>query len=177
MQRATVVAVTVLALAVACSTTERDARLQVRTEYEAGTQFLQWKTFRIASEPAIQQGQSSYPHLEKSMREALVAELEARGYQRADDSGTDFRVAFDLVFRGTTARDGLDRTYDVDTGPAASTGRKPTATLTVKMLDPATSKVLWQGELGGVEIDAVNPEAALRKAAWRVLVEFPPLTS
>jgi hypothetical protein len=44
------------------------------------------------------------------------------------------------------------------------------------MLHPGTSQVLWQGELGGVEIDAVNPEATLRKAVWRVLVEFPPLS-
>jgi len=30
--------------------------------------------------------------------------------------------------------------------------------------------------MGGVEIDAVNPEQQLRKAVWRVLVEFPPIS-
>jgi hypothetical protein len=176
MLRATVVAVTVLALAAACSTTRRTAELKVRTEYQAGTEFSQWKTFRIASDPPGPHDASSYPHLQKMVREALVAELEARGYQRADDGSTDFRVAFDLVFSGTTVRDGFDSTHGVDTGPAASTSGKPTATLTVKMLHPGTSQILWQGALGGVEIDGVNPEAALRKAVWRVLVEFPPLT-
>jgi len=174
--RATLISATVLALVVACSTTRQAAELQVRTEYDSGTNFLQWKTFRIASVPSTRHDVTSYPRLEKSVRETVVAELEARGYQHADDGSTDFRVSFDLVFRGTTAHDGFDSTYGVDTGPTASTSGKPTATLTVKMLHPETSQVLWQGELGGVEIDAVNPEAALRKAVWRVLVEFPPLT-
>ncbi len=44
------------------------------------------------------------------------------------------------------------------------------------MLHPATSQVLWQGELGGLAVDAVSQEATMRKAVWRVLVEFPPLT-
>jgi hypothetical protein len=176
MLRATVSAVTVLVLTMGCSTARRNAELQVRTEYEAGTKFLQWKTFRIASEPAVPHGQSSYPNLQRLVREALIAELEARGYQRADNGGTDFRVAFDLVFSGTTMRDGFDSTYGTDTGPAESTRGKPTATLTVRMLHPGTSQVLWQGEMGGVEIDAVNPEQQLRKAVWRVLMEFPPLS-
>jgi hypothetical protein len=176
MLRATVIGAAALALVVGCSTTRQTAELQVRTSYEAGTKFSQWKTFRIASEPATPHGPSSYPHLQRMVREALIAELEARGYQHADDGGTDFRVAFDLVFSGTTMRDGLDSTHGVDTGPAESTRGKPTATLTVRMLHPGTSQVLWQGEMGGVEIDAVNPELQLRKAVWRVLVEFPPIT-
>ncbi len=176
MLRATIIGAAALALAMGCSTARRNAELQVRTEYQAGTQFLQWKTFRIASEPAVPHGQSSYPNLQRLVREALIAELEARGYQHADDGGTDFRVAFDLVFSGTTIRDGLDSTYGTDTGPAESTRGKPTATLTVRMLHPGTSQVLWQGEMGGVEIDAVNPEQQLRKAVWRVLMEFPPLS-
>ena len=176
MLRATIIGAAALALAMGCSTARRTAELQVRTEYEAGTQFLLWKTFRIASEPAAQHGQSSFPHLQRMVREALIAELEARGYQHADDGGTNFRVAFDLVFSGTTMRDGLDSTYGTDTGPAESTRGKPTATLTVRMLHPGTSQVLWQGEMGGVEIDAVNPEQQLRKAVWRVLVEFPPIS-
>ena len=176
MLRATVIGTVVLVLAVGCSTARRTAELQVRTEHEAGTDFSHWQTFRIASAAPDQHDRTSYPHLQRMVREALVAELEARGYQHADDGGTDFRVAFDLVFSGTTMRDGLDSTYGTDTGPVESTRGKPTATLTVKMLHPGTSQVLWQGEMGGVEIDAVNPELQLRKAVRRVLMEFPPLS-
>ncbi len=178
MLRATVIGATVLVsvLAAGCASTQRAAEMQVRTEHEPGTDFAQWKTFRIASEPSGPREASSYPQFERMVREALVAELEARGYQHASDGGTDFRVSFDLAFSGTTMRDGLDSTHGVDTGPAESTRGKPTATLIVRMLHPGTSQVLWQGELGGVEIDAVNPEATLRKAVWRVLVEFPPLS-
>jgi Domain of unknown function (DUF4136) len=178
MLRATVIGAAVLAsvLAVGCAGTRRAAEMQVRVEYEPGADFVQWKIFRIASEPSGPREASSYPHLERMVREALVAELEARGYQHASDGGTDFRVSFDLAFSGTSMRDGLDGTHGVDTGPAESTRGKPIATLIVRMLHPGTSQVLWQGELGGVEIDAVNPEATLRKAVWRVLVEFPPLS-
>jgi hypothetical protein len=178
MQRATVIGATVLAsaLAVGCASTQRAAEMQVRTEHEPGTDFAQWKTFRIASEPSEPRGASSYPQFERIVRESVVAELEARGYVHAGDSSTDFRVSFDLAFSGTTMRDGLDSTHGVDTGRAESTRGKPTATLIVRMLHPGTSQLLWQGELGGVEIDAVNPEAAMRKAVWRVLAEFPPLS-
>ncbi|HOC41664.1 MAG TPA: DUF4136 domain-containing protein [Thermoanaerobaculales bacterium] len=176
MPRATVIAVTALALAVACSTSRQAAELQVRTEYEPGTDFSQWKTFRVASDPSLPHDAARHPYLERTVRDALVVELEARGYQRADDGTTDFRVAFELVFHGTTVRDGLESTHGVDTGPSATTSGKPTAMLAVKMLHPATSQVLWQGELGGLAVDAVSQEATMRKAVWRVLVEFPPLT-
>jgi len=178
MPRATIIGTIVLVsvLAAGCASTQRSAEMQVRTEHEPGTDFAQWKTFRIASEPSGPRDASSYPQFERMVREALVAELEARGYQHANDGGTDFRVSFALAFSGTTMRDGLDSTHGVDTGPAESTRGKPTATLIVRMLHPGTSQVLWQGELGGVEIDAVNPEATLRKAVWRLLAEFPPLS-
>lgn len=175
MVRHAIVALSVLALALSCSSTQRTAELQVRTDYDESTDFSGWKTFRLASASAEAGDASRYPRYEKMVREALVEELTARGYQRAENGSTDFRVASELAFRGSTVSDGLGPTHGIDTAPVADPRGKPTATLTLRMLHPGTSQVLWQGELSGVEVDAVNPEAALRKAVWRVLVEFPPI--
>lgn len=177
MVRSAVIVSTVLALALGCSSSgQRSAELQVRTEHDSSTDFSTWKTFRLASASTDGGDSSRFPRYERMVRDALVEELTARGYLRADNGGTDFRVASELAFSGSRVSDGLDPTHGIDTAPMADTRAKPTATLTVKMLHPGTSQVLWKGELPGVEVDAVTPEAALRKAVWRVLVEFPPIS-
>lgn len=176
MARSALTVLCVLALLLGCTSTQPAVERPVRTEHDDRTDFSSWTTFRLASTAAAPDDASRFPRYEKMVRDALVQELTARGYQRAQDGHTDFRVASELVFSGSRVSDGLDPTHGVDTGPAASTRGKPTATLTLKMLHPGTSQVLWQGELAGVEVDAVNPESAIRKAVWRVLVEFPPIT-
>jgi hypothetical protein len=176
MVRRAVVTLSVLALVLACSSTQQTARLQVRTDFDESTDFSTWKTFRLASTSATIDGAAHYPRYEKMVRDALIAELTDRGYQRAENGSTDFRVASEIVFSGSKVSDGLDSTHGIDTAPVASTGGRPTATLRVKMLHPGTSQVLWQGELPGIRVDAVAPEADLRKAVWRLLVEFPPIS-
>lgn len=44
------------------------------------------------------------------------------------------------------------------------------------MLDPTTSKVLWQGQVAGFNLDAVQSQAEFKKAVWRLFAEFPPIT-
>jgi hypothetical protein len=44
------------------------------------------------------------------------------------------------------------------------------------MLDPLTSEILWAGHISEIKMKAIEPYKELRKAVWRVLVEFPPLT-
>jgi len=177
MVRSAIVAISCFAMvALGCSTSQRAAEQPVRTHYDGTTDFSSWTTFRLASPGSDRDDSSRLPRYEKMVRDALVAELTARGYQRAQDGSTDFRVASELLFSGSKVSDGLDPTHGIDTAPVTESRGKPTATLTVKMLHPATSQVLWQGELPGVEVDAVYPENALRKAVWRVLVEFPPIT-
>ena len=177
MIRSIMVVASCLALAAGCSSssTRRAAELQVRTQHVAGTDFASWQTFRLASTPPADAGSSSYPRYERMVRDALVEELTARGFRRAEDGKTDFRVASQLVFRGGRVPDGLDPTHGIDTGPMPSNQHKPSATLVIELLDPVTAEVLWRGELPGVEVDAVAPEVTLRTAVWRVLVEFPPI--
>lgn len=170
--------VAAVALVLSCAaTTKQAARLQVYTEHDAATDFSTWKTFRLASGTPEEVDYQRYPMYEKMVRSALVQQLTERGYVRAEDVETDFRVAFELVFRSSSGREGFESSHGVNTDPTVSAGSASTSTLIVRMLDPGTSAVLWQGRLSGFEVDSVSPEAAFAKAVWRILVEFPPITS
>ncbi len=169
----TVVAV----LVVGCSTsTKSTARLQVYTEHDEATDFSAWKTFRLTSAQTEEADYTRYPRYEKLVRSALIQELTDRGYVQAQDGDTDFRVAFELVFRGASTPQGFEDSHGVSTDPTRSSGTTSTSTLIIRMLDPRTSEVLWQGRLSAFGIDPVTPEASFKKAVWRVLVEFPPIT-
>jgi hypothetical protein len=55
-------------------------------------------------------------------------------------------------------------------------GQTPSGSLTVKMLDPVSSQILWTGHISEIKMTAIEPKKELRKAVWRILVEFPPIT-
>lgn len=179
MKRLVVAAVVVMLIASCSATTKKStaARLHVHTQFEETTDFQQWKTFRMATVQPSDTDYTRYPRFERMVRESLVANLTDRGYQRADDGSTDFRVAFELIFRGAKAPDGFESTHGVSTEPGISRGTRTVSTLVVKMLDPVTGEVQWEGRLSGFEVDSVTPESSFEKAVWRMLVEFPPITS
>ena len=167
------IAVAAVLLAGACSSTSESP---VRVEYTETTPFLEWKTFRFASD-SKGADYTRYPKYEKMVRTALEEELTARGYTRIEDGTPDFRVAFDLIFRGAKApqvghegggADPMARSY--------STGASLNGTLIIKMIDPLSSQILWSGQIPEIKMGAIEPAKILKKAVWRVLAEFPPLT-
>jgi hypothetical protein len=173
MKRLTLI---VVALVACTATTQRAARLQVYTDHDETVDFSTWRTFRLASAPAADAGYTRFPLYERMVRNALVAELTGRGYSQAQNGDTDFRVRFELILRGASAPTEVESTHGVNTDPTTSRGTTSTTTLIVRMLEPRTSAVVWQGRLSGFEVDPVAPEVGFRKAVWRVLVEFPPIT-
>jgi hypothetical protein len=110
------------------------------------------------------------------VRQALIDELTDRGYERTDVGATDFRVGFELIFRSSELPGGSMGDPDASTETKIVPRKRTTGTLVIKMLDPTSSQVLWEGRGSGLKLDAVSPESQLRKAVWRVLVEFPPIT-
>jgi hypothetical protein len=117
-----------------------------------------------------------YPRLERLVRDEIARELVSRKYERIEDGPPDFRVAVELIFRGGRGPGSTDSPYGSDAVPASAKGSGQTGTLIVRMLDPGTSEVLWEGRVSGFRVDVIKPEAELRRAAWRLLVEFPPIT-
>jgi hypothetical protein len=175
MNRAALVVVVAGLLCFACSTT-KPADLRVRAEYTKSVNWSEMKAFRMASSSPGQTTYTRYRTLEQTVSRSLIEELTGRGYERVENGTTDFRVAFDLIFRGDKTPTTSPDPYGADTTPATTTGAGQVSTLIIKMLDPNTSQILWQGTVSGFTVDAIRPEAGLRKAVWRVLAEFPPIT-
>ena len=163
------------ALAVAgCSTSARE--LPVRTDYNKTTAFHGWKTFRFASVEARSPTGAQYPRYQQMLQSAIVEELQTRGFSRIEDGAPDFRVAFELVFRGDSSPQSVSKGGGADPMARSYAGSTPSGSLTIMMLDPVTSEPLWTGQVSEIKVTAIEPQKQLNDAVWRVLVEFPPLT-
>jgi hypothetical protein len=132
-------------------------------------------SFRMASRTTAEASYDRYPRYESMAQEVLVEELTGRGYQLAEDGAVDFRVAFELAFRGNQRPASGSSPYGADAVPASAQGSGQTTTLIVRMLHPQTAQVLWEGTLSGFSVGTVKPEADLRTVVRRLLAEFPPL--
>jgi hypothetical protein len=149
--------------------------LPVRTEYDRDTPFPEWKTFRLSSD-GHDTDSMRYPRYEEMVRRAVVEELSARGYTRIEDGTPDFRVAFDLSFRGGPSAQMAPEMGSTQPEERAPAGSNPAGSLALRMLDPVSAETLWEGTVSEFTINIIEPEKGLRKAVWRVLVEFPPLS-
>ncbi len=171
----TALCVLVAALATTgCSTSARE--LPVRTEYSRTTAFQEWKTFRFATvEPKNPVG-AQYPRYDQMIRQALIDELTSRSYSRIEDGTPDFRVSYELMFRGDTSPQSVPQGGGADPMARSYGGSTPAGSLTIRMLDPTTSEILWSGYLADFKITAIEPQKQFNSAIWRVLAEFPPIT-
>ncbi len=163
-----------LFLVIGCTTTNT-ADLRVRTTFDENTDFSIWKTYRFSTASPPNDGTQRYPRLDDQIRVSIEENLSDRGYVRIEDGVPDFRIAPGFSSRGDQGSD-PDRQYANE--PTTSTRTRPTKTntLVVKMLHPTTSEVLWQGQVTGFNLDAVQTQAEFRKALWRLFAEFPPIT-
>jgi len=152
------------------------AELPVRSEYSETTDFSGWKTFRFASD-GKGADYTRYPKYERNAQQALEDELTSRGYTRLEEGSPDFRVAYDLIFRGDTQPQMAPKGGGADPQPRSYSGARQTGTLIVRMLDPNTSEILWTGQISELKMNTIEPQKEFQKAVWRLLAEFPPLTN
>ena len=151
------------------------AELPIRTEYSKTTDFHEWKTFRFSSE-GTSSDHNRYPRFESMAQQALEEELTARGYERIEEGTPDFRVAFDLIFRGEKNQQVSPEGGGAEPMARSYSGSRQSGTLTVRMLDPLSSQILWTGHVAEIKMKSIEPQKELEKAVWRLMVEFPPLT-
>ena len=161
-----------LALAGCTSTT---SNLPVRTDYSKTTAFHEWKSFRFASDSKSADYQR-YPRFERMAQQALEAELTTRGYTRLEEGSPDFRVAYELIFRGGKKPQAAPDDRGAEPRATAYGGSGQRGTLIVRMLDPMTAEILWTGQISEIKLNVIEPQKELDKAVRRLLVEFPPLT-
>lgn len=171
----TSISLTFIALMVLGGCTSTTSNLPVRTNYSKTTAFHEWKGFRFASDSKGDDYQR-YPRFERMAQQALETELTQRGYTRMDEGAPDFRVAFELIFRGGTKPQAAPDTAGAEPKAAAYGGSSQRGTLIVKMLDPLTGEILWTGQISEIKMNVIEPQKELEKAVRRLLVEFPPLT-
>lgn len=167
--------IALVALLVFAGCTSTPAERRVHTEYDQDALFQDWKTYRFASD-SKGADYTRYPRYEKMTLVALEEELKTRGYERIEDGTPDFRVAFDLIFRGGKTPEAAPESADTEPGAKSYSGQGQTGTLIVKMLDAQTGEILWTGQISEIKMKAIEPQKELRKAVWRVLIEFPPLS-
>jgi len=164
--------VAVLAFVGCTSTT---SNLPVRTDYSKTTAFHEWKTFRFASD-STRTDYQRYPRFERMAQQALETELVDRGYTRLAEGSPDFRVSFDLIFRGSKKSQVAPEDKSAEPKATAYGGSSQRGTLVVKMHDPVSAEILWTGQISEIKMNVIEPQKELNKAVRRLLMEFPPLT-
>ena len=151
------------------------AELPVRTDFDKDTEFQTWKTFRF-SDAHQGGGNSIYPKYQQLIQNALIEELTKRGYTRLEDGTPDFRVAYEITFRGDRKLQMTPEGGGADPRGKSEVGSNPNGSLMIRMLDPLSSEILWTGYVSEIQMNFLYPQKEVSKAVWRILVEFPPIT-
>lgn len=161
-----------LPLSLACSTS---SNLVIRSSHAEGVSFRDIETFRMATHVP---SEASHPRLDRLAGEVIEGELKERGFVRPEVGPPDVRVEYEIGSYADAVPQ-IDRTgsSQAETRPIAARGYSRSGTLIVRFLDPRTGDTLWEGRATGLDLDPLMPEKKLRKAAWRILTEFPPLGS
>lgn len=173
------IAVLALLLA-ACSS------VQVSTDFDPGTDFSALESYAWLARKAKPSGD---PRLDNSLlneriRNAVDAQLAARGYKQAARAEADFLVAYHTA---------IERKMDVDTiyrgygyGPGAwgwGAGHETVVyqydqgTLLLDILDPKRHRLLWRGSASAVVSEDSTPEKRtklINDAVSKLLDRFPP---
>ncbi len=159
-------------LAVAC-TTSKPVDPPVKTDFDRDRDFSTLHTFRFATPlPTIDESGGA-PRMERRLGEAIEAELEARGFERANGVQTDFRVRSSLSFSTGSTPQPLPGASQTQPRPA---DYSKTAAIQVEVLDPFTSDVIWKGTVSGFSLGIFDSQQDLRRLVRTLLAEFPPIT-
>lgn len=163
------------ALVAGCATTGPE--LSIHTNHPDNVAFDELHTFRVAGRPPLDTERPSFERLERITREVLRDEMTARGFDELDDGTPDLRVVWELSFRSPEGRPPREDSSFADPAPSGPPSGQPVGTLAVRMVDPVTLRVLWEGAASAIRVSPIQPRDDLRRAAWRLLAEFPPVSS
>jgi len=164
------------------------ASMTVRSDYDRAAVFGTFRTFAwISGDPLIRPpgaGTEVSPLNIRRIREAIEAELTAKGFTEIDDSpAADFTVSFTVG-----ARDRIEvQSYPVlyhrawtwggaYFGPQVDVHRYREGVLSIDIFDGRTRQPVWHGsarkQVTGADIS--DPEPAIKRAVAAILAKFPP---
>ena len=171
---------------VACSVTFAQ---DVRTNYMPGTDFSKYHSYAWVSEvqgiPAV--GGQPDQILDTQVKQAIDAQMAAKGFTKAEDGKADLRLSYQLAIDKEKQINGFANGWG-GWGPwgplgggldtfSATTSSNYIGTFVVGMFDPATKKLVW---IGAAQ-HAIEPskkqeknQERLNKGAQKLLKDFPP---
>ena len=173
-------AVPALLLLTACSSS-------VKYDYDVSQDFSRYKTFDLYAPGRHGKGGGD-GLMDKRVRAAVAAELQAKGFVREQVADPDFLVACYPVFRTrryrTTTRVGFGgggwyRPWGYGVGTSFSQVHQyRQGSLIIEIVDAKTNQLVWQGADEGVLTGLDDPERAndaVASAVKDTLAKFPPM--
>jgi hypothetical protein len=147
--------------------------IQVSTDWDRAADFSRYHTFRWAPTRSGDDDAAAAAGslLDTHVRQAVAAELVAKGFQ-PQESGTPDLL---LVYRLQT-RDRIDMYRHSRYWGPSSVYQDREGTLTLKIVDPALDRVIWEGIAEGVGARHEESAAEIGRAVSRLLAGFPPGT-
>lgn len=162
-----------LCLAIVAATLNGCTTIRVSTTYDPSTDFTSLRTYSWFSGPHV----GTTP-LDTRVREAVDAELAARGYGMAAEGDADFVVNHLARVHGRIDVKEIRAYY------GGGQWRQETyvdeydeGTLVLDVLEPTSAKVLWRGTAAALldpERSLGDRDEAMRETVKRVLDGFPP---
>ena len=178
-----IAAVPALLLLTACSSS-------VKYDYDVSQDFSRYKTFDLYAPGHHGKGGQDGAGdglMDKRIRAAVAAELQAKGFTREETADPDFLVACYPVFRTrhyrTTTRVGFGgggwyRPWGYRVGTSFSQVHQyQQGSLIIEIVDARTNQLVWQGSDEGVLTGLDDPEQAndaVASAVKDTLAKFPP---
>ncbi len=163
----------------------------VKTDYDPTITYASYHTFDwyAASKKAKGKGSGTDPLMDKRVRVAVQAVLEAKGFQQETQGEPDFLVTYYPIYQNrkyrttTTVGGGYGwgrRHWGYGVGTRFSTSQVHQyreGTIMLEIVDSRSNQLVWQGAAEGALTNLNNPEEALEqihKAVRDMLANFPP---
>ena len=168
------------------------ANQQVSTDYSPATSFSQFRTFALVAPPDT----AAQQLLDQRIRNAVQAQLDAKGLTAADRQTADLFVGYGMVDKTHkevyTNRDGWGwgggwgyRYWRWGVAWPMTVQRRvetyTDGTVVVNLIDAKTKQVVWQGEVDDVvNLPVTNPVRATQQidaAVAKLFTKYPPQSS
>ena len=171
----------VLALVACCLARGQD----VKTNYQPGTDFSKYQTYKWVNEVAGEHVMGGHPDqiLDAQIKRAIDSQLVAKGFLETDSDKADLMIAYQVALGAEKRWTGTawgDRPWGPGWGMgmgAATSSTIAVGALVLDIYDPAAKKAVWIGLATQTLDPSKSPEKnqkKLDKAMKKLLKNFPP---
>jgi hypothetical protein len=164
---------------------------RVRSDFDREAVFSHYNTFDWIAPPvrASEEGVQSDPEgpfarnslLDKRMRAAVNANLEARGFQYLEGGESDFRLNYHVAFKDKLVGSGSDFGYfgryrrgGFSSGFNWSVRQYQEGAIIIDIVDRAEDQLVWRGWVVSRNPDGNFDAAEIARAVSKILMRFPP---